>query len=873
MSTLHVNDPRSRARSKSPSGRSRERERSRSRDSRAPSPSPEISKKVLKKYYDSDSADEQRRVKRSSYRETSSKYDLSDSEEEKYRARERERTKDHYYHSDSDDEVRLSKKSQSQSQSRYRDESEKDKKYSRPSGGRRHSPDSSDSEGSLVDSDLEHLAYGDSAARYRPSPSPEARSSRDKYASKGHSRSSSATYHLHDSDPDAPGNHPSYARPGRFPYAQPTQYSPAQAAQFRETRHGTYNGAQPHMPAEWAEAVHPNYIPPGSQPPTIQSIPGAFPPQALPGAFPPPPVSGPPDAYPQAYTGGHTSYAAPPQWHYAQPDPNIKYASKSTKPYTQTSSNQFVKPYTQSNDPQFIEIAPGQTARHRRPHSLSVSSANNLSVSGGLGPGRPPASPLLEAYKGTYQSISPMPSPMAAPMMLSSSRLDDDVSDLEGLSGGSNSDRHRKKHQHESSKSRDETKKERKEKEKEKSSNRDRKSSSKYDFEREVIERVPRNGGGGGGGIEEKERKKVSFYNPTHDAIALKDALSHHLNVDTRPLISILPHLTSDEILALRAEYKNHAKLHGKGINIAKHIKLKLGGTPLGKAAYATALGRWESEAYWANYYYQAGTSRRELLIESLIGRSNAEIREIKNCFRDTRYGDSLEKCMKAELKADKFRTAVLLSLEERRQPERDTVDVHLVQQDVADLHRALVSRDGGETALIYIIVLRSDAHLREVLRVYEGIYKQNFARAMIGKSRNLVVRFTLPPCIPPLKYHPQLMFVKLFQGETLAHILNGAINRPMRDALLLHQAIRETRSGRERVELLISRLVRLHWEPRHLEMVKQEYRRRYDERVEEAIAQEVMASSGGSEWGEFCIELARSSTSLSLSAGRGPPR
>ena len=83
-----------------------------------------------------------------------------------------------------------------------------------------------------------------------------------------------------------------------------------------------------------------------------------------------------------------------------------------------------------------------------------------------------------------------------------------------------------------------------------------------------------------------------------------------------------------------------------------------------------------------------------------------------------------------------------------------------------------------------------------------------------------------------------------------------------MRDALLLHQALRESRPGRERSELLISRLVRLHWEPRHLELVKTEYRRRYGERVEEAIAEEIMTSSGGAEWGEFCIELTRSSSS-----------
>ncbi|CAG8164581.1 unnamed protein product [Penicillium nalgiovense] len=134
---------------------------------------------------------------------------------------------------------------------------------------------------------------------------------------------------------------------------------------------------------------------------------------------------------------------------------------------------------------------------------------------------------------------------------------------------------------------------------------------------------------------------------------------------------------------------------------------------------------------------------------------------------------------------------------------------------------------------MIHIIVLRSDSHLREVLRAYEDNYGHNFTRAMISKSRNLV-------------------------GETLAHILNGAINRPMRDALLLHQALRESRTGRERSELLISRLVRLHWEPRHLDLVKNEYRRRYHERLEEAIAEEILSLNGGQDWGEFCIELAR---------------
>lgn len=192
-------------------------------------------------------------------------------------------------------------------------------------------------------------------------------------------------------------------------------------------------------------------------------------------------------------------------------------------------------------------------------------------------------------------------------------------------------------------------------------------------------------------------------------------------------------------MMALRTEYKKHIKVGGKGINIAKHIKLKVPGN-LGKIAYATALGRWESEAHWANFWYQSGSSRRELLIESLMGRTNSEIRAIKEAFSDKRYSDSLEKCMQTELKKDKFRYAVLLALEEKRIDELSTVSTSLVRRDVEDLYKALVSKEGGETAMIDIIVVRSDTHLREVLRLFEVRYRKNFAREMIQKSKNLVV-------------------------------------------------------------------------------------------------------------------------------------
>lgn len=372
----------------------------------------------------------------------------------------------------------------------------------------------------------------------------------------------------------------------------------------------------------------------------------------------------------------------------------VKYAELPQQISYSTSKIDDRKPtYTQSSQPQFVEMKPQYSTLQPKPletlgprmHRLSVSGgvSGGLSLSPGQGHGHiqgglPPGSPLLEAYHGTYQSISPMPSPLMLP-----SAVDDDLSDIDTLSRYSSDESRR-------------------------------------------------------GTSHSILKKRVEFYDAEDDAAALAAALKH-TKPDPKPIIKILPRLSDENVLQLRSEYKKHYKVSGKGINIAKHIKMKVAGN-FGKIAYAVALGRWESEAHWANFWYQSNTSRRELLIESLIGRSNSEIAKIKDKFSDKRYNDSLEKCMQTELKKDKFRTAILLALEQRRMEESDKISTDLVRRDVQELHRALVSKEGGETAMINIIVVRSDNHLREVLRSFEATYHKNFAREMIQKSRNLVV-------------------------------------------------------------------------------------------------------------------------------------
>ncbi|KAK2000402.1 annexin ANXC4 [Colletotrichum falcatum] len=457
--------------------------------------------------------------------------------------------------------------------------------------------------------------------------------------------------------------------------------------------------------------------------------------------------------------------------------PEPRYPGRAPSPGPQISAG--AQAYY-GNDPRassgILTVEPGSRKRDKSPqpptHRMSNLSVNtghhslNLSMSLANAPG----SPLLESYHGTYQDMSPMPSPMLLASSPHDLRVMEPVSPL-------------------------------------------------------------------GSDDEGRRRRRARFHDTEDDAARIAKALrSDRKTPDTEPLIEVLPGLTHEQIMDLRKEYKALVKTgpERKGVNVAKHIRSRLKDSEpnLMKACYATALGQWESEAYWANFWYQGDKTRRELLIESLMGRTNHEIHLIKEGFNDKKYDNSLTKCMKTELKEDKFKKAVLLVLEERRMEEYDpygrrlAIDYHLVEDDVADLRKAVKSEKGGESLMIGIVVQRSDSHLREVLKLYERTYRSNFARDALKKSGNLV-------------------------GELLAHILNGVINKPVRDALLVHHALTASRKDELRRELLISRLVRFHWDRHHLEAVKRAYRERYGRDMQEAVRE---GTSG--EWGLFCREL-----------------
>lgn len=678
--SLSVRDPRSR-------GKSPGRERSRSRDHRAPSPpeiKPKKSSKKSSNYYSDDDSD---------FGRTSRKPKKYYDDESDLGARSRPSKK---YYDDQSSESDSSSRNKKSSKKYYENDSQQ-------------SGSDSGSDRRKLKSKSIRPKYEIAEPKHRRALSPDTKSTALARKS-DYAQSPNPQYESERQE----GRHASYAALDRYEPRRPSDYSrhmsyTNEAPEHRSpgtTLPGQYKWEYDHPEGHDRSAVvgpeQTRHLSLSTSGNFNVNLGGSHNPQPQYGhTIPPQPANQPlspqyvqpPVPYrPETHRNHSGSITSPERYQYADLSPQIAYGSKT----------EVRKPsYTQSAHPQFVEVKPHASTLHANPTEGLGSRLHRLSVSGGVagglslaapgqghGPmqgGLPPGSPLLEAYHGTYQSISPMPSPLMLP-----STADDDLSDLDPLDPRYSSDDSRRGH--------------------------NQKSISK---------------------------KRVAFYDPEEDALALASALKH-TKPDPGPIIKILPRLSDDQVLELRTEYKKHVKIGGKSINVAKHIKLRVPGN-LGKIAYAIALGRWESEAHWANFWYQSNSSRRELLIESLMGRTNSEIVKIKDAFSDKRYNDSLEKCMQTELKKDKFRNAILLALEEKRMSETEKLSIDLVRRDAQDLYRALISKEGGETAMINIIVVRSDNHLREVLRIFEGSYRKNFAREMIKKSPNLVVR-TKPP-------------------------------------------------------------------------------------------------------------------------------
>ncbi|KAF3222832.1 hypothetical protein TWF106_005266 [Orbilia oligospora] len=328
---------------------------------------------------------------------------------------------------------------------------------------------------------------------------------------------------------------------------------------------------------------------------------------------------------------------------------------------------------------------------------------------------------------------------------------------------------------------------------------------------------------------EEKLRPQEPDYDPNDHAQILYKALKGKV-ADVGAILKVIPFLSGDQMVDLRAEYK---KVHPLGnVNLAKHLKAQLSGK-VQLAAYVTALGPYESESYWSILANQKPNFRHALLIEAIMGREIDDIIDIKQSYRDSKNDHNFEKAIKKELAADKatgekFKDLVLLQLDTTTRGlhmnEWDKVYLDKVRDDAEDLHDALAKDKVDSFFVGKIVITRSTTHLRELLRMYKKLFDgQDLARLIAEKLNGLI-------------------------GEALLHVLNGVLNKPARDARLLEESMKGVGT---RDDLLVARLVRIHWDPEHLTAVKEAYKSKYGMSLKERIKGECSGS-----YQEFLLNL-----------------
>ena len=215
-----------------------------------------------------------------------------------------------------------------------------------------------------------------------------------------------------------------------------------------------------------------------------------------------------------------------------------------------------------------------------------------------------------------------------------------------------------------------------------------------------------------------------------------------------------------------------------------------------------------------------AGTNEK-MLNDVLLGRKNADLREIKRAYHAT-FNRTLEKDVADDLslKTERLFSMVLAA---NRAEESTPVFPQATDSDVNELHRAMEGRSGpgaDQLTVCSILSTRSNGQIRAIAQAYEARYRR--------------------PLESVLKSH--------FSGhmeEALVELVRAAADPAMRDAMRLEDAMAGFGT---KDELLVERVVGMHWDRNHMQQVRGAFRHRFKRDLVERVRGE---TSG---WYEKCL-------------------
>ncbi|KAI0533579.1 hypothetical protein GGR58DRAFT_486096 [Xylaria digitata] len=302
---------------------------------------------------------------------------------------------------------------------------------------------------------------------------------------------------------------------------------------------------------------------------------------------------------------------------------------------------------------------------------------------------------------------------------------------------------------------------------------------------------------GGGGGPPTQPSlgygpPQIIQWDANPDAQALRTAMKG-FGTDEKALIRVLANKDPLQIEAIKAAYSRQFSR-----SLEKDIKSETSGYfELGLVAIVS--GPLLHDVHLLQSAMDGPGTKEKVLNDVLLGRSNADMRAIKGMYQHT-FNRPLERDVKGDLSM-KTERHFMIVLGACRAEDSAPVIPQAIDQDVMELYRATEGKMGTDEMLVCsILSTRNDNQIRAINRAYE----EKFRRPL----EDVIKR----------EFSGHMKDALLFQ-------LRNAVDKFMHAATLIEDAMAGMGT---KDQLLVSRVVRYHWDRHMLENIKGAYKQRY---------------------------------------------
>lgn len=296
----------------------------------------------------------------------------------------------------------------------------------------------------------------------------------------------------------------------------------------------------------------------------------------------------------------------------------------------------------------------------------------------------------------------------------------------------------------------------------------------------------------------------MSHHDASQDVDALRKAMKG-MGTDEPTLIRILAH--ADPLYIARL---NHTFTQRLGRNLEKDVKSEVSGS-LERALVALLRGPLQQDVHAVRCAVKGMGTNEALLNDVLVDRSNADLQAIKRAYHDT-FHRSLEEDVADDLSGQTKQLFTMITSANRAE-ESTPLDPQAVERDVTDLHNALLRPSSADTLVVCrTFASRSAGQLRAVQQAYDRQHQPSLSKAVHAGTSG----------------HMQ---------DVLVHILRGATatERAARDAAELAETLY---AASVKDDMVVERVVRLHWNRQHMEAVKASFQTRHKRDLDKVVAE-----------------------------------